>query len=136
MRAYSKGYYGENKSAWSQYNEAQAVKLGPEGLKKKNRDAGARHRASPTNTIRLRYLKARFDITPERFLELEVAQDGLCAICRKPPNGRWPRLHVDHDHVTGVVRGLLCFRCNAGLGHFQDDRSRIEAAVQYLVDRA
>ena len=52
------------------------------------------------------------DATYERLLE---AQDGVCAICGNPPKIGGKRLHVDHNHRTGRVRGLLCFRCNRAL---------------------
>lgn len=65
-----------------------------------------------------------------------VAQDGLCAICGNPQipgeGSSTKQLHVDHDHQTGKVRGLLCNQCNPGLGYFQDDISRLIAAVKYL----
>ena len=54
-------------------------------------------------------------------------QGGLCLICREKP-----AKHVDHDHATGKVRGILCFSCNRGLGKFEDDPSLLERAITYL----
>ncbi len=45
-----------------------------------------------------------------------AAQGGGCALCGSPPRTR--QLHIDHDHKTGRVRGLLCFRCNRALPHY------------------
>ena len=55
------------------------------------------------------------------------AQGGLCAVCRVKPAE-----HVDHDHETGAVRGILCFTCNCGLGNFNDDTERLDLARRYL----
>lgn len=103
-----------------------------EDQKQRNRDKQARYRANPDNTIKLRYLKARYGITPAEYLNMEREQGGLCKICHKPPSGRWKRLHVDHDHATGKVRGLLCFRCNTMLGHATDNPVVLLEAVDYL----
>lgn len=76
-----------------------------------------------------------YKITLESKKALYVAQGGLCAICRRTPTGRDKRsetLHVDHDHATGKIRGLLCINCNQGLGSFKDDRELLEMAVKYL----
>lgn len=54
-------------------------------------------------------------------------QGGRCAVCAERPAE-----HVDHDHVTGKVRGLLCFNCNGGLGQFRDDPQILELAIEYL----
>ncbi len=55
------------------------------------------------------------------------AQGGLCAICQ-----RRPAVHVDHDHAFEVVRGVLCFPCNAALGQLQDDPQLFRNAIDYL----
>jgi len=60
--------------------------------------------------------------------EMYAAQNGACKICRK----NFSRLHVDHDHKTGNVRGLLCHGCNVALGHFQDNVSSLTNAIEYL----
>jgi hypothetical protein len=54
-----------------------------------------------------------------------------CAICGGPPK-HGSRLHTDHCHATGVVRGLLCITCNAGLGQFRDSPDLVMAALDYL----
>jgi Recombination endonuclease VII len=60
------------------------------------------------------------------------SQNHKCAICRDPIAFEGQRCHIDHDHDTGILRGLLCGRCNRGLGHFQDDVERLERAVAYI----
>jgi hypothetical protein len=54
-------------------------------------------------------------------------QDGKCAVC-----GDENPAHTDHDHASGTVRGLLCGRCNLGIGLFLDDPARMHAAISYL----
>ena len=68
---------------------------------------------------------------PEDYAAMFEAQAQGCAICHAPePEGQ--SLHVDHDHDTGDVRGLLCFTCNAGIGMFAHDIELLSAAVVYL----
>lgn len=79
-----------------------------------------------------------YGLTPEQYEDMLVAQNGVCAIChqaetlkrKKDPNIM--RLHVDHCHKTGKVRGLLCTRCNPAIGYLQDDPLRAYAAARYL----
>lgn len=80
---------------------------------------------------RHRKLAEKFGIGLGDFRAMKTAQGGLCAICRRPPNGHGD-FHVDHCHKTGKVRGLLCLSCNAGIGSLGDDVGRLEAAVAYL----
>jgi hypothetical protein len=75
-------------------------------------------------------IKRAYGITSEQYDAMWRKQDGRCAICGEPERAR--RLGVDHCHVTGRVRGLLCRNCNSGLGHFRDRPSFISSAIQYL----
>lgn len=75
--------------------------------------------------------KSQIEFTVEEYADLLELQGGRCAICRRWPGKR--RLAVDHCHATGTVRGLLCMRCNAGLGLFRDDFEAMQAAADYLI---
>jgi len=81
-------------------------------------------------------LKAKFGLTVEEYDCMLSAQSGVCAICRSPETmtlrGKLKTLAVDHDHVTGKVRGLLCHACNAALGHMRDNPSTLREAALYL----
>ncbi len=79
-------------------------------------------------------LKRHYGITKERYGIMLIEQGGVCAICGGPSNDRGS-YHVDHDHRTGIVRGLLCGGCNSGLGFFKDDQSLMKIAIEYLSDR-
>lgn len=93
-------------------------------------------RAKYTPEVRRRSnLRAFYGISPEDVAALHERQNGRCAICGRVPNGTDQRtysLHVDHDHVSGRVRGLLCNHCNLALGHFGESTKRLERALAYL----
>jgi hypothetical protein len=76
-------------------------------------------------------LMRKYGITLEQFDRMLQNQHGKCAIC-KGPNPKATNWHVDHDHVSGQVRGLLCFACNTGIGQLQDDPNVISAALSYV----
>jgi hypothetical protein len=80
-------------------------------------------------------LKA-YGVTIDEYKRKLVEQNGVCAICENPEtttiNGKMINLSVDHDHETGEVRGLLCTKCNRGLGMFCDDLGYLESATTYL----
>jgi hypothetical protein len=84
-------------------------------------------RACSKERHRRDHLKRNFGLTPQQLAERIASQGGVCAICRdgKPE-------HIDHDHETGQVRGVLCGPCNMGLGLFKDEPARLEAASTYL----
>ena len=71
--------------------------------------------------------KRRYGITAAEADEMLAAQGGVCAVCRRAD----PE-HVDHDHVTGKVRGMLCFNCNQALGNARDDVRVLQQLIRYL----
>jgi hypothetical protein len=80
-------------------------------------------------------LQKKYGISLVDHITMYKEQDGKCAICgiaeKDAPRGK---LFVDHDHETGVVRGLLCHHCNSGLGHFMDNLDNLKRAHWYLED--
>lgn len=83
-----------------------------------------------------RYYKKQYNTTYDVVDDLHKTQKGVCAICgdkgfsmaKKSSN----QIVVDHDHLTGKVRGLLCHNCNRGLGLFKDSAERLQKAMAYL----
>lgn len=91
-----------------------------------NRDK-KKHSASTWNA----HLKKNYGITAEEYNLLLEKQGGVCAICAEPcTSGK--RLAVDHNHKTNIIRGLLCGKCNRGIGNFLDNTDLLLAAVEYL----
>jgi hypothetical protein len=94
-------------------------------------------KANPDRRLNAHLIRS-YGISLDQFREMELAQDGRCAICREPEthrhrtSGEVLRLSVDHCHVTGKVRGLLCRKCNHTLGLWNDDPDRFESAAAYL----
>jgi hypothetical protein len=77
--------------------------------------------------------KNQYGITLDQYEVMFAAQNGRCAICGQLQNHkRQKRLHIDHDHGTKVVRKLLCYGCNIGVGYFGDDPAVLRAAATYI----
>lgn len=89
-------------------------------------------RAHPEN-VRDNNYRRLYGLAFEQAEDLLRLQEGQCAICQKEIqfDGR-KGAHVDHDHVSGVVRGVLCIACNVGVGQFQDDPHLLRRAISYL----
>jgi len=77
------------------------------------------------------HLKRKYGITIDQYEALLEAQGGGCAICGRPPRSDIS-LHVDHDHKTGRIRGILCFSCNNALADFGEDHAVLAKAIAYL----
>lgn len=108
---------------WYEFNSTK--KIEKERLKRiANPEKFARKR------LKIR-LKAVYGWTIEKYEEVSRTQNNVCAICKKVcPSGRL--LSVDHCHKTGKIRGLLCMRCNKGLGSFNDNIENMLIAIDYL----
>lgn len=77
----------------------------------------------------------RYGVTIDEYRSLYRSQNGVCAVCRQPERTQRNRLlSVDHDHVSGYIRGLLCSHCNRAVGLLQDDPVVIESAMRYVVE--
>jgi len=124
----------ENKIARDKYSKNR-----PQILKQK---ASYYQRTKPIRLAnsRKRKLELVYRMSEEDYNTMFSNQHGACAICGKPETGKRGqtiiRLCVDHNHVTGKVRGLLCRTCNTGLGAFNSDimPEMILKAYQYLME--
>ena len=81
---------------------------------------------------RERKLKSRYGITIEEYNRLLKKQRGRCAICKLSEDEHTNSLAVDHCHSTGNIRGLLCARCNTGIGMLKDNIEVLKSAITYL----
>lgn len=84
--------------------------------------------------VRDSYYRKSYGISLEEYREMLEAQGHVCAICGCPESAGRKSLAVDHNPVTGNIRKILCHKCNAGLGHFDDSATRLEQAARYIMD--
>lgn len=79
-------------------------------------------------------IKRRYGLTIEQYTQILDSQNQVCAICLRSDVGRINsrRLFVDHDHKTGRVRGILCYKCNTLIGHALDSPEILKKAIVYL----
>jgi len=108
----------ERASKWNKENRERRLEI----QQKWNRDNLWKRR------IRQSARDLGFD--PDWMVGYFQAHNGLCDVCGRPPTGN--RLSIDHNHVTGELRGLLCINCNTGLGMFKDNPELLLLAVDYL----
>jgi hypothetical protein len=117
-------------------------------VRKQSRESYYRHREERIKKMRAKssdykkesFIKSVYGITLADYDKMLASQNGVCAICKQPETRKNKytgvcRLHIDHDHETGKVRGLLCHSYNFALGAFDDDIRLLEEAVVYLKER-
>jgi len=78
-----------------------------------------------------RVRKSKYGITRIDYYTLLDSQDNACAICKTKEFGKHGP-HIDHNHITKKVRGILCHQCNLGLGQFKDNIEKLKLAIEYL----
>ena len=84
-------------------------------------------------TRRASHLRIKFGMSPQEYVAILRKQKGVCAICRSKERSKNKReLSIDHDHVSGNTRGLLCHACNMGIGNLKDNKVLCYRAYRYL----
>lgn len=119
---------------WYRNNREQAARANA-AWERRNRERKSRTQRERRQRTGEKFewdLQKRYGLSAGKYARLLSAQGGGCAICgvRSNPNGT--RLAVDHCHITGRVRGILCRKCNTGVGQLGDKPQRLRAAVAYL----
>ena len=125
----------ERYKTWAQRNR-EHLREYQRRWKEKNRDKirayNRKHYKYDKAKARDIALRRKFGINTAQYEVMREAQKNRCAVCRTAIPGGKGDWHVDHDHATGAIRGLLCQNCNLGLGHFQDSPRFLAAAIKYL----
>jgi hypothetical protein len=152
---YRQQYYKENKERhyqknkeWKNANKEKInarrrelratpeAKMKSKEYKERTKDRDQQYRDNRKHVKKDYALKSNYGISLEEYNLMNQQQGDVCAICKQPETAMWrgrlTRLAVDHDHNTGVVRSLLCSRCNRALGSFDDDPVLLRAAADYL----
>lgn len=91
-----------------------------------------RHERNPEHyklQARIDWLRRKYGLSIDQVEEMLLSQNSSCAICSEPLD---KSAHIDHDHQTGAVRGILCGLCNQGLGQFRDNPQLCARAAAYL----
>lgn len=81
---------------------------------------------------RIYSLRTKYGITLQEYNNLFQKQSGCCAICKKHQTDLIKTFHIDHNHKTGEIRGLLCQQCNHAIGLLKDDSEIIASALEYV----
>lgn len=136
LAEYARKYRAKNLEKKRVYEKEYYDKT-PEQQKEKRRKYTANWLAKNPNANRNKHYKKRYGITVEDYEAMAKAQNYLCAICERPEtktrkDGTTMILSVDHDHLTGKVRDLLCTKCNILLGHFETGNVTFSQLVYYL----
>lgn len=115
----------------SEYHKANG-KVGGDSWCKVCRSAYRKAKYDPEHKFYIR-IKNVYGLSKEQYLELKDRAGGVCEICNTPFEDRHGyHMVIDHCHKTGVIRGLLCNKCNQALGLFNDSKYVLRNAIKYL----
>lgn len=126
-----KQWYIENKIKANERSHSWYIK-NVDKVNEYNRQWRARNPEKAKLSHRKSCLKRNYEITIEEYNQLWKLQNGLCSICNLPEKNKINCLVVDHNHTTGKIRGLLCNKCNTGLGMFEENYINIVNASNYI----
>lgn len=99
-----------------------------------NEQMRKRYRGKPGEKERMQWYSRQkfYGVSKENFEKMFKTQKGCCAICKIAQSSTKHTFNIDHDHDTGKIRGLLCMRCNRGMGLLRDDKVILSNALKYL----
>lgn len=121
-------------SIYCKYCKRKGDKAYKKSRPEKQKEYKKRYKPTSYLTDRAYMLKLRYGMTLKDFDDLFESQGRKCALCRSEKSDA-KNFVVDHDHKTGVVRGILCSYCNRALGMFKDDIEVLNKAIRYLEDK-
>jgi len=103
-------------------------------FEEKNPDYCRNWKKENKERLRTEHIGSRYGLTQERYDEMRVEQNNCCGVCGVvfDTTNTNTTPHVDHNHLTGKVRELLCRACNSGLGQFRDNSELLRKAANYL----
>ena len=132
-RSECKACFSSQQKAWYAANRATAIanvkrwqQENAEHVRAYRREYRKRRKAEDRDA----HLRPTFGFSTAEYEAMLSVQCGGCAICGRPPGKT--ALHVDHDHGSGEIRGLLCVSCNNALGQFKDDEALLMRAMRYV----
>lgn len=135
-KEYGKQHYKNNKAKYQKQNHKNYLRYKENGtIKRPDKEYMRQYREANAEHLRQlhreSHLRRVYGISIEEYDEMYTRQSGKCKICHGKFEGT---PNVDHDHATGEVRGLLCGKCNAGIGYFSENVTWLARAIEYLND--
>jgi len=129
INVYTKIYYQKNREEIKEKRNTPEARAKKKPLDKKWRDKNKANK-------KIYDFKRNYGITQKEYNEIYLRQGGVCAICGNKEiikiNGKVKSLSIDHNHITGEIRGLLCHYCNVAIGILKEDISIFQKCIEYL----